>query len=58
MTSEPDCDLFLCNVETGFEVIKLDYSLGLKIKRNDWLLADRFITLRPGFSLVVIQSIL
>ena len=22
--------------ETGFEVIKLEYSLGLKIKRNDW----------------------
>ena len=24
----------------GLEVIKLDYSLRLKIKRNDWLLAD------------------
>ena len=24
----------------GLEVIKLDYSLKLKIKRNDWLLAD------------------
>ena len=25
---------------TGLEVIKLEYSLKLKIKRNDWLLAD------------------
>ena len=24
----------------GLEVIKLEYSLRLKIKRNDWLLAD------------------
>ena len=24
----------------GLEVIKLEYSLKLKIKRNDWLLAD------------------
>ena len=24
----------------GFKVIKLQYSLKLKIKRNDWLLAD------------------
>ena len=26
--------------QTGLEVIKLKYSLRLKIKRNDWLLAD------------------
>ena len=26
--------------ESGLEVIKLEYSLKLKIKRNDWLLAD------------------
>ena len=25
---------------TGIEVIKLEYSLKLKIKQNDWLLAD------------------
>ena len=25
---------------TGLEVIKLRYSLRLKIKRNDWLIAD------------------
>ena len=25
---------------TGLEVIKVEYSLRLKIKRNDWLLAD------------------
>ena len=25
---------------TGLKVIKLEYSLKLKIKRNDWLLAD------------------
>ena len=25
---------------SGLEVIKLEYSLKLKIKRNDWLLAD------------------
>ena len=24
----------------GLEVIKLEYSLKLKIKRNDWMLAD------------------
>ena len=28
-----------CN-HTGIEVIKLEYILILKIKRNDWLLAD------------------
>ena len=27
-------------VATGFEFLKLQYSLKLKIKRNDWLLAD------------------
>ena len=27
-------------VSTGLEVIKLEYKLRLKIKRNDWLLAD------------------
>ena len=27
-------------VSTGLEVIKLEYSLNLKIKCNDWLLAD------------------
>ena len=27
-------------LEHGPEVIKLEYSLKLKIKRNDWLLAD------------------
>ena len=26
---------------TGLEVIKLEFSLKLKIKRNDWLLADK-----------------
>ena len=25
---------------SGLEVIKLDFTLKLKIKRNDWLLAD------------------
>ena len=30
---------FSC-VKPGLEVIKLEYSLKLKIKRNDWLLAD------------------
>ena len=28
------------NKTTGLEVIKLEYSLRFKIKRNDWLLAD------------------
>ena len=28
------------NTEPGLEVIKLEYKLRLKIKRNDWLLAD------------------
>ena len=27
-------------ITPGLEVIKLENSLGLKIKRNDWLLAD------------------
>ena len=27
----------------GLEVIKLEYSLKLKLKRNDWLLADSMI---------------
>ena len=45
----------------GLEVIKLEFNLKLKIKRNDWLLAESlcfnlslrmdssFITSRPGF---------
>ena len=34
-------DIFsFCFVGPGLEVIKLQYSLRLKIKRNDWLLAD------------------
>ena len=28
------------DVSTGLEVLKLEYSLRLKIKRNDWLHAD------------------
>ena len=31
---------FLNLQNPGLEVIKLEYSLKLKIKRNDWLLAD------------------
>ena len=27
-------------INTGIEVLKLEYSLKLKIKLNDWLLAD------------------
>ena len=30
----------LMKLEPGLEVIKLEYSLKLKIKCNDWLLAD------------------
>ena len=29
-----------CNLNPGLEVIKLEFILRLKIKRNDWLLAD------------------
>ena len=32
----------LSRSKAGFEVIKLEYSLKLKRKHNDWLLADRF----------------
>ena len=28
---------------SSLEVIKLEYSLKLKIKRNDWLLADTYL---------------
>ena len=31
--------LFVDSIVPGLEVIKLEYSLRLKIKRNDWLLA-------------------
>ena len=31
----------ICTVTPGLEVIKLEHSLRLKIKRNDWLLADK-----------------
>ena len=46
---------------SGLEVIKLEYSLKLKIKRFDWLLADKcFITLRPGLGVQnhVLKSII
>ena len=29
-----------CAVKTGLEVIKVEFILKLKIKRNDWLLVD------------------
>ena len=32
--------LVTIDVSTDLEVIKLEYNLKLKIKRNDWLLAD------------------
>ena len=32
--------LRICDKYAGLEVIKLEYSLRLKIKRNDWLPAD------------------
>ena len=31
----------LCFNSTGLKVIKLEFILGLKIKHNDWLLADK-----------------
>ena len=34
------CDGMFIIYTPGLEVIKLEYSLRLKIKRNDWLLAD------------------
>ena len=34
---------------SGLEVIKLEYSLKFKIKRNDWLLADTIIALYFAF---------
>ena len=58
------------NSRPGLEVIKLDYILRLKIKRNDWLLADKcvpkqpiiivlylssFITTRPGYLNMQVQ---
>ena len=33
-------DSTLANINPGLGVIKLEYSLRLKIKRNDWVLAD------------------
>ena len=30
----------ILNKKSGIEVIKLEYTLRLKIKRNDWLLTD------------------
>ena len=32
--------LFKTYIELDLEVIKLEFILGLKIKRNDWLLAE------------------
>ena len=38
------CKFYICkrlrSYKPGFEVIKLEFILRLKIKRNDWLLAD------------------
>ena len=31
----------------GLEVIKIEYSLKLKIRRNDWLLADTCVCKQP-----------
>ena len=54
--------LNLLQAQTGLEVIKLECSFKLKIKRNDWLLAERMnssiITSRPGlFILNVLYEI-
>ena len=35
----------------GLEGIELEYSLGLKIKRNDWLLADACVRKQPTIAL-------
>ena len=37
---DPLCILKVSNIEPGLEVIKLEFILKLKIKHNDWLLAD------------------
>ena len=34
--------LSICTVTPGLEIITLEYSLRLKIKRNDWLFADMY----------------
>ena len=35
------CPGLYAHISPGLEVIKLEYSLRLKIKHNDWLLADK-----------------
>ena len=37
--------------KSGFEVIKLEYNLRRKIKRNDWLLADTCVRKQPIIAL-------
>ena len=50
---ESENELKFYNLEEGFEAIKLEYSLRLKIKCNDWLLYLRFIlSLRINSSLI------
>ena len=36
--------------QPGLEAIKLEYSLRLKIKRNDWLLPDTFQKRNPDYA--------
>ena len=40
LTSETMGKCLMQQMRPGPEVIKLEYNLKLKIKRNDWLLAD------------------
>ena len=43
--------LIACPVKTGLKVIKLEFILQLKIKRNDWLLADTCLQATNHFAL-------
>ena len=50
VTAKKICRLhasLVTNLRPGLEVIKLEYSLRLKIKRNDWLLVDTCVRKQP-----------
>ena len=57
------CRKLLTPKRSGLEIIKLEYSLKLKIKRNDWLLASsqslRFIlSLKMNSSFITSRPVL
>ena len=53
LTRLTQCNLNFTSVWPGLEVIKLEFILRLKIKRNEWLLADTAVIFESFLTYIV-----